>query len=140
MGPVRNITNENFEPMAAAFANLNDGVCFEIGLEDWLRDGLLRPAKIGQWMAWRDYRIKKNLSVRFMDHQARRKKQWTVPSEWPHEFDAERTIADDMMVEARFKYNPFAEKIVDENYDVAKRQEFIKRVFGVKNSIGDRSS
>lgn len=130
MGLVRNITNENFEAMAASFAKLNDGVCYELGLDPWIREGLSRPAKIGQWMAWRDYRISKKLSVRFMDHQARRNKQWTVPAEWPHEFDAERTVQHDKSVAAKFQFNPFAGKLVDKINDPIRRQDFVSRALG----------
>lgn len=125
---LRNITNENFEAMASAFSNLNDGICSILSLEPWVHSGIEKPATIGPWMAWRDYRISKRLSIRFMDHMAKSNKRWTVPALWPHEFDADRSVADDMKIESHYRANPFKEKPRDHNISEDERKAFVRRI------------
>jgi hypothetical protein len=42
-------------------------------------------ATLWEWGAWRSWRISKGLSVRFMDQQG----YYMVPTQWPHQFDAD---------------------------------------------------
>jgi hypothetical protein len=114
MGLMRDVTAENFESMAKLFSNTNDGICAVICLEPWVQNGFPKPATIGAWMAWRDYRLSKKMNVAFMDYRAEQFKTWTVPSLWPNEFDADRTVQDDMAINSRFNSNPFRKKIVGE--------------------------
>jgi hypothetical protein len=94
---------DNFEKELAAFAGRNEGACEILSWEPWVRNGVRCDAQRGPWMAWRDYRAVKGLGVAFMDHQLQAKKRWTVPCTWPHEFDGERTIADDMSAAGNYE-------------------------------------
>ncbi len=128
MALVRNITAENFEAMAVAFGHTNDGVCPILSLEPWIQTGIDRPATMGPWMAWREYRIAKKMSVRFMDDQARKNKRWTVPAVWPHEFDGDWSVSVDFKTESLHKVNPFAEKIQTRQLSEDDRKAFVRRV------------
>jgi hypothetical protein len=101
---------------------VNEGVCYVIGCQPWIANGQSHAATIGNWMAWRDYRISKKISVKFMDYQAQRGKTWTVPTLWPNEFDADRTVQDDHMAAGKYRENPFREKQREDLSDEDRRR------------------
>jgi hypothetical protein len=110
MAPIRNITSETFAALSKTFMDLNDGRCFELSVEPWIKDGNDRDATLKEWLAWRDYRKSKGMKVLFMDSRALDNKTWTVPALWPHEFDSDRTVQQDHAASARVQDNPFRDK------------------------------
>jgi hypothetical protein len=92
---VRNVTAENFSSLGKSFIALNDGKCYSISLKGWSMHGVQQPPNPRAWGAWRGYFISKNIPIAFMDKQAKWGNPWAVPAEWPHLFDADRTIPDD---------------------------------------------
>ena len=119
MGSIRNITAENFEALSKTFMDLNDGTCFELSVEPWIKNGNEKPATLKQWLAWRDYRKSKGMRFAFMDTRGMNKKTWAVPTEWPHEFDAERSVQDDHAASRNVFENPFRDNKnkLEKNYN-----------------------
>lgn len=130
MGLVRNITKENYAKVAAAFCDLNDGVAHQVSLESFLQDHNEIDASEREWGAWYAYFSTKGISARVMKQRAEGGKPFTVPARWPHEFDADWTVAQDMqsanhfMTALRRKFKR-VHSFEDENKD---RAAVVKRV------------
>lgn len=123
---VHGVTRENFNELAATFAELNGGLHFGVCLKDWLLDRELMPATIAQWGAWRAYRKRRKMGVAFMDQRAREGKSYTVPAEWPHLFDSDATVQDDYEIGEMFRQNYRPESI--HMADAARRQAFVASI------------
>lgn len=96
------INAETYLTMGGAWINAKGG--FVMGLEE----GELQGVKFGQsprqWGAWRAYFKERGIKTTFMDSKALATAAnklavnphcWTVPTEWPHEFDSEATVQGD---------------------------------------------
>ncbi len=95
MGLMRNVTKENYEKLAVMFAESNDDAAFMVCPVPFSDDGNHMPSSAPEFGAWRAYRAAKGLNVSLMDQFAQQAKPWTVPTKWPHEFDADSTFAQD---------------------------------------------
>lgn len=105
----RNETRKLYRMNAETYLKLGKAMIaekggFVLGLEE----GELQGVKFGQsprqWGAWRMYFKERGIPTAFMDARAKAtaaNKQsanphcWTVPTEWPHEFDSEATVQGD---------------------------------------------
>ncbi len=58
-----------------------------------------------QFGAWRAYFKARRIPTHFMDRQGQAGKPWTVPAEWPHEFDADASVQADHEAGERFMRN-----------------------------------
>lgn len=88
---LRNITAETYAKAGKAFIGVQ-GHGFVVALEAKRIEGDLLPASLRQWGAWRAYFLRKKISHGIME----RKGYYTVPAEWPHQFDADASMLDDM--------------------------------------------
>jgi hypothetical protein len=77
---------------------------FVMGLEEGECQGVKFPQAPRQWGAWRAYYRERGIKTTFMDAKALATAAnklavnphcWTVPTEWPHEFDSEATVQGD---------------------------------------------
>ena len=77
---------------------------FVLGLEEGECQGVKIPLTPRQWGAWRAYFKERSIPTAFMDAKAKATADnkltvsphcWTVPTEWPHEFDSEATVQGD---------------------------------------------
>lgn len=77
---------------------------FVLGLQEGECQGVKIPFTPRQWGAWRAYFKERGIKTTFMDAKAlataantltTNPNCWTVPTEWPHEFDAEATVQGD---------------------------------------------
>jgi hypothetical protein len=77
---------------------------FVLGLEDGECQGVKFGQSPRQWGAWRAYFKERGIPTAFMDAKAKATATnnltvnphcWTVPTEWPHEFDSEATVQGD---------------------------------------------
>lgn len=101
---VKGVTPDNFAELAKAFMG-SAKKSFAISVRDRIVEGIEIPATPRQWGAWRAWRVARGLPVAFMDMQAKANKAWTVPAEWPHEFDAGATVQGDNEAGDRFLRN-----------------------------------
>jgi hypothetical protein len=88
--------------VAGAFIGAYGG--FVIGLEEGELQGVSIPQAPRQWGAWRAYFKKRGIKTTFMDAKVLATAAnklgvnphcWTVPTEWPHMFDADATVQED---------------------------------------------
>lgn len=77
---------------------------FVLGLAEGECQGVEIPFTPRQWGAWRAYFKARGIRTTFMDSKAKATAEnkltknphcWTVPTEWPHEFDSEATVQGD---------------------------------------------
>ena len=77
---------------------------FVLGLEDGECQGVKFTQSPRQWGAWRAYFKERDMKTTFMDAKAQATAAnkltvnphcFTVPTEWPHEFDSEATVQGD---------------------------------------------
>jgi hypothetical protein len=96
------INAETYKKLGAAWIETKGG--FLLGLEEGECQGVKFPQAPRQWGAWRAYFKERDIPTAFMDAKAKAtaaNKQsvnphcWTVPTEWPHEFDSEATVQGD---------------------------------------------
>jgi hypothetical protein len=89
-----NVTKENYLSKANDFHKMR-GTGFLIALKQGKTQGVDYEETPAQWAAWRHYFVLRKISVTFMDRQGRDGKCWTVPAEWPSQFDSDVTTNDD---------------------------------------------
>lgn len=96
------ITPEAYTKLAGQHIRERGG--FVLGLEEGECQGVKIPFTPRQWGAWRAYFKERGINTTFMDSKALATAAnkltvnphcWTVPTEWPHEFDAEATVQGD---------------------------------------------
>jgi hypothetical protein len=96
------INAETYSKLGKAWIETKGG--FLLGLEEGECQGVKFGQSPRQWGAWRAYFKERGIPTAFMDAKARAtaaNKQtvnphcWTVPTEWPHEFDSEATVQGD---------------------------------------------
>lgn len=80
------ITAKNYSERAVAFMQANGGEGFIVVQRtcSCKGDTEKRHATPEQWKAWRQYLAKIGYKLTFFDRQD----YFTVPAEWPHQFDA----------------------------------------------------
>lgn len=98
------INAENYAEIAKAFA-ASHGSAVALALADGFHDGVAIRERIPQWGAWRAYFRERRIPVAFMDAMATAGKSFTVPAEWPHEFDGEATVQSDHQAGQAFRRN-----------------------------------
>lgn len=96
------MTPENYLKTGAAWIKERGGVV--LGLEAGQCQGVEFGQSPRQWGAWRNYFKERGIKTTFMDAKLLATVQnrqtvnphcYTVPTEWPHEFDAEATVQGD---------------------------------------------
>jgi hypothetical protein len=95
MGLMRNVTAQNFEKLAELFMVSNGDTAFMVCPVPFFVKEQHHGASAREFGAWYAYRKKKGLDAKLMISFAEQAKPWTVPTPWPHEFDAEATFASD---------------------------------------------
>lgn len=95
MGLIRGVTKKNYAKLAVGFCEMNDGVAHCICPKPWSQDNEPQQATPREWAAWLSYFKSVDVPIKFMELQGSYGNPFSVPSMWPHEFDVERTIADD---------------------------------------------
>ncbi len=88
-GPV---TALNFQERGRSFIAANGNEGFLISLRLGRHQGINHQATPDQWQAWRNYRIKLGLGITFMDRVGVEGRAFTVPCEWPTEFDPQANL------------------------------------------------
>lgn len=105
----RNQDRKQYRIDAAAYAKLGAARIkerggFVLGLAEGECQGETIPFTPRQWGAWRAYFKARGIKTTFMDAKAKATAEnklaknphcWTVPAEWPHEFDSEATVQGD---------------------------------------------
>lgn len=93
---------ETFRKLGGAWIATKGG--FVMGLAEGELQGVKIPFTPRQWGAWRAYFKDRGIPTSFMDAKAKLTAEnklsknphcWTVPTEWPHEFDTEATVQGD---------------------------------------------
>lgn len=93
---------ETFLKLGRAWIDTKGG--FVLGLAEGECQGVKIPFTPRQWGAWRAYFRERGIKTAFMDAKAKATAEnklavnphcWTVPTEWPHEFDTEATVQGD---------------------------------------------
>lgn len=93
---------ETYQKLGGAWIATNGG--FVLGLAEGELQGVKIPQTPRQWGAWRAYFKDRGIPTAFMDAKAKLTAEnkltknphcWTVPTEWPHEFDTEATVQGD---------------------------------------------
>lgn len=93
---------ETYLTMGKAWIATKGG--FVLGLEEGELQGVRFGQSPRQWGAWRAYFKERGIKTTFMDAKALATAAnklgvnphcWTVPTEWPHEFDSEATVQGD---------------------------------------------
>ena len=97
MKPFTDITPETYAKRGSEFIGMA-GKGFAISLYATKRAGQDVPATPKQWGAWRAYFVRKGIPFAWMDRQ----RVVTVPTEWPHQFDAGETLDRDKEVAEDF--------------------------------------
>ena len=98
------VTGKNYGDKGSAFIMANPDRCFTIKRQSYeKRDEsghFVKPTAedILKWGAWRAYFIRIGYSV----HRFDKCDYYTVPASWPHEFDAEATVAADYVAGEQF--------------------------------------
>ena len=96
------ITPEAYLTMGKAWIATKGG--FVLGLEEGECQGVKFGQSPRQWGAWRAYFKERGIKTTFMDAKAQATATnkltvnphcYTVPTEWPHEFDSEATVQGD---------------------------------------------
>lgn len=101
--------NRKYRIDAASYCKLTKAMIaerggFVLGLAEGELQGVIIPQTPRQWGAWRAYFRERGIPCSFMDAKAKATAEnrlgknphcWTVPTEWPHEFDAEATVQGD---------------------------------------------
>lgn len=106
---VRNVTAANYQELGSAFVGLYGGAV--IALADGKSQGEEWTANPRQWGAWRAYLAKRKINIKFMDARAKEGKCWTVPADWPHNFDGDATLQEDQEAAAWFMRNYRPERL-----------------------------
>lgn len=93
---------ETYKKLGGAWIATKGG--FVLGLAEGELQGVKIPFTPRQWGAWRAYFKERGIPTSFMDAKAKLTAEnkltknphcWTVPTEWPHEFDTEATVQGD---------------------------------------------
>lgn len=93
---------ETYQKLGGAWIATKGG--FVLGLAEGELQGVKIPQTPRQWGAWRAYFKDRGIPTAFMDAKAKLTAEnkltknphcWTVPTEWPHEFDTEATVQGD---------------------------------------------
>lgn len=93
---------ETFGKLGKAWIDTKGG--FVLGLAEGECQGVKIPQTPRQWGAWRAYFKERGIKTGYMDAKAKATAEskaavnphcWTVPTEWPHEFDSEATVQGD---------------------------------------------
>ena len=100
---VRNVTASNWQEVASAFIGAYGGAI--VSVADGKAADLEWTASPRQWGAWRAYLVKRGINVKFMDARGKEGKCWTVPADWPHNFDSDATVQDDQQAAEWFMRN-----------------------------------
>lgn len=96
------INAETYKKLGGAMIREKGG--FVLGLAEGECQGVKIPQTLRQWGAWRAYFKERDIPTAFMDAKAKATAEnklvknphcWTVPTEWPHEFDSEATVQGD---------------------------------------------
>lgn len=96
------INPETYRKLGGAIIAERGG--FVLGLAEGECQGVKIPQAPRQWGAWRAYFRERGIPTTFMDAKAKATAEnrqsanphcWTVPTEWPHEFDTEATVQGD---------------------------------------------
>lgn len=96
------MTPETYAKVGKAWIDTKGG--FVLGLAEGEWQGVKFPQTPRQWGAWRAYFRERGIKTAFMDTKAKATAEskasvnphcWTVPTEWPHEFDTEATVQGD---------------------------------------------
>ncbi|HLO79193.1 MAG TPA: hypothetical protein VK196_22270 [Magnetospirillum sp.] len=96
------MTPEQYAKVGKAWIATKGG--FVLGLAEGELQGVPIPQTPRQWGAWRAYFKERRIPTAFMDAKAKLTAEnkltknphcWTVPTEWPHEFDPEATVQGD---------------------------------------------
>lgn len=96
------INAETYKKLGGAMIKERGG--FVLGLAEGECQGVAIPETPRQWGAWRAYFKERGIPTAFMDAKAKATAEnklsknphcWTVPTEWPHEFDSEATVQGD---------------------------------------------
>lgn len=106
---VRNVTAENYQEVGKAFIGAYGGAV--VALADGKSQGTEWTASPRQWGAWRAYFAKRKISLKFMDARGREGKCWTVPADWPHNFDGDATLQEDQQAAEWFMRNYRPERL-----------------------------
>ena len=93
----------NYQDVATAFIRDHGGAVIALADGQW--KDMKWQATVQQWGAWRAYFKERGIKITFMDHQGQAGKSWTVPAQWPHEFDSEATVQGDYEAGAAFARN-----------------------------------
>lgn len=105
------INRSNWAEAAKTYMARHGGEGFVIALKDGEHKGVQFKASTVQWGAWRAYMKARGIGTTFMDQKAQltftdntlvNAHCWTVPAEWPHEFDAEATVQGDYRAGEQF--------------------------------------
>ena len=112
------INPESYLKLGKAWIETKGG--FVLGLEEGECQGVKFEQTPRQWGAWRAYFKERGIPTAFMDAKAKAtatNKQtvnphcWTVPTEWPHEFDSEATVQGDQEAANWFMRNYRPERL-----------------------------
>lgn len=96
------MNSETYRKLGKAWIEAKGG--FVLGLAEGELQGVKIPFTPRQWGAWRAYFKERGIPTGFMDAKAKATAEnkltanphcWTVPTEWPHEFDTEATVQRD---------------------------------------------
>ncbi len=119
---VRNVTRETYAKLGKQFIASNDNTGFVIALRKVRKGDTNHPATVKQWGAWFAYFQSKGISTKFMETRD----YYTVPAEWPHQFDADAPVSADYSVGEEFSRRHHKErarlKLVAEQKTVPARQ------------------
>lgn len=89
---VRGVTRETYQSLGNAFIRANNEVGFVVAREFVVVKGEQFPATPQQWNAWQNYFREKRIKNGLTDEKG----YYMVPAEWPHLFDADWSMADDI--------------------------------------------
>ena len=95
---VRGVTRETYQKLGKQFIASNDNIGFVIARRRVTKGDTQYPPTLQQWGAWRSYFQGKGISTRFMETRD----YYTVPTEWPHQFDADAPVSADYAIGDEF--------------------------------------
>lgn len=103
--PVAGVTAETYATKALAFMQANGGAGFVICIRQRQIGAETFPARPRQWAAWVSYFRRLGKRVWCAESQG----HYTVPAEWPHEFDAAATMQGDYAAADAFEAKGYPE-------------------------------
>lgn len=106
----RDVTKDNYREKGGNFIRNRGNTGFLIATKPGALQGVSFWPTARQYGAWLDYFKTKGIPTGFMEQRCAAGYPYTVPAEWPAEFDGDRTVADDQRAA-----NDFEDKFLRED-------------------------